>query len=167
MPTGPRLSLPCCAQEAAALPPAAPGSFQASGWAGMVELQPSTPDAAPAGPAAPSKRRRLVVQQPKASSAQLLTASSSTAPAQGWLPQAEQVVRHFDEQLGRALEAALDACSGTGQPPSAAGAGDKQPAGLAQTAASRATVLEPFVQDRCAAVNGMPAVTPQPCSLCA
>lgn len=127
------------------MPPAAPGTFQAS-WSDMVELEPSTPDAAPAGPAAGSKRRRLAGRQPKASPAGGPAGSSSAASAsgQGWLPQAEQVVRRFDAQLEKALAAALDACGGTGGKPHSA-------AGIAEAAASRALVLEPFVQDRCAA----------------
>lgn len=127
------------------MPPAAPGTFQAS-WSDMVELEPSTLDAAPAGPAAGSKRRRLAGRQPKASPAGGPAGSSSAASAsgQGWLSQAQQVVRRFDAQLEKVLAAALDACGGTGGQPHSA-------AGIAEAAASQALVLEPFVQDRCAA----------------
>ena len=143
-------------QEAAAQPPSAPGSYQAAGWADTVQLDPSTPDAAAGGPAGASKRRRLGGQSKPAGGA-------AAAQAHGWLPQAEHIVRRFDEQLSKALDAALDACGGAAQQPAsgadagggggaaAAAAAGKRPAGLADTAASRAAVLEPFVQDRCGA----------------
>ena len=144
-------------QEAATLLPSAPGTFQLCGWADVVELQPATPDAGAGAPANVSKRRRLAKQVAGAAA----RPGSTRGPAvQGWLPQAEHVVQRFDQQLSKALAAALDACGSSAQaastPPAvdanAAGAGAAPAArrlpGPAETAATRALVLEPFVQDR-------------------
>ena len=121
-------------EAAAGLPPSAPGSYQAGSWSGLVHLAPATPDATAAGgPAARcgGKRRRR-----GRSGAAATGLGGEGDAAQRWLQSAEHIVRHFDHQLGDALEAALDACgSGSG------GSGDG-------AAAGRALILEPFVQDR-------------------
>ena len=139
-------------QEAASLPPSAPGAFQAGSWSDMVDLQPATLDAAIAGPASGSKRRRLAGQ------AKAAAGGGQPDSAQRWLPRAERIVQQLDQQLSKALAAALDACGGSGQQPAtgaAAGASSGRTAGPAETAASRALVLEPFVQDRCEGAGGV------------
>ena len=137
-----------CPQEAANLPPSAPGTFQAASWFEAVELQPATPDGASNGSVGASKRRRLA-GQPKQGSAQ--AGAAQDLLLQRWLGQAGHVVQRFDQQLSKALVAALDACGSLAQPVAGGTVPDvRRPSGPTEAAASRALVLEPFVQDRCA-----------------
>ena len=137
-------------QEAAALPPLTPGSAHAGAWCDTFELQPATPDATVGGRLGGSKRRRLTGHAKAGVAAQ----RQGSTP-QAWLPQAEQVVQRFDQQLSKLLAAALDACgSGAAQQGGSVAAGNAASAqqsalGLAETVASRALILQPFVQDRC------------------
>ena len=127
------------------MPASAPGSYQLSSWAEEVELRPATPTpgSAGAGPKASRRRRARTSSGDGGAGAQ--------AQLRAWLQSVEAVRRLFDHQLGRALDAALDACRG-GLP--AAEAAQPAPPGAPRkpsrgdTAASRALVLEPFVQER-------------------
>ncbi|PSC70573.1 conserved oligomeric Golgi complex subunit 1 [Micractinium conductrix] len=146
-------------QEAAALPPLTPGSAHAGAWCDTFELQPATPDATVGGRLGGSKRRRLTGHAKAGVAAQ----RQGSTP-QAWLPQAEQVVQRFDQQLSKLLAAALDACgSGAAQQGGSVAADNAASAqqsalGLAETVASRALILQPFVQDRCAeAAEGIAA----------
>ena len=147
---------PVCLQEAAGLPPSAPGTAQAGSWSDVFEffeLQPATPPAAGSSRAGGSKRRRLAGQARGGAAAGRQRSGQGGANPQEWLPRAEQVVQRFDQQLAKVLAAALDACGGAGGgaaagPAAAAGVGQQRSGGLAETSASRALVLEPFVQDR-------------------
>ncbi|EFN52303.1 hypothetical protein CHLNCDRAFT_139073 [Chlorella variabilis] len=143
-------------EEAANLPPSAPGTFQAASWFEAVELQPATPDGASNGSVGASKRRRLA-GQPKQGSAQ--AGAAQDLLLQRWLGQAGHVVQRFDQQLSKALVAALDACGSLAQPVAGGTVPDvRRPSGPTEAAASRALVLEPFVQDRCAeAAEGIAA----------
>lgn len=139
------------------MPPSAPGTAQAGTWSEVFEffeLEPATPSAAGAARGASSKRRRLAGQARGGPAAGRQRGGQGPANPQEWLPHAEQVVQRFDQQLSKVLAAALDACGGTdgsaeAGPAAAAGGGQPRSGGLADTAASRALVLEPFVQDRC------------------
>ncbi|GAB4815087.1 hypothetical protein N2152v2_002133, partial [Parachlorella kessleri] len=146
-------------EEAEELPPAAPGSYQGLSWSDVVVLQPGTPpaSAAAAGGAA-GRRRRRGSRARRSSSGGAAAAGAGAAGAQAWLPQTERAVQVFDQQLGSALAAALDACYGAPNSSAgpaaeqalaagAAGAGRKPSGG--EYSAGRARVLEPFVQDRC------------------
>lgn len=144
-------------QEAASIPACAPGTAQAGSWSDvfeLFELRPATPEADGASCTSNAKRRRLAGQSKQRGAAG--QRSSTSAGPQDWLPQAEHVVQRFDQKLNNVLAAALDAC-GAGQQGSASasssgmlGSGQQRAAGGAETAGSRAVVLEPFVQDRCA-----------------
>lgn len=145
-------------QEASSLPPSAPGSTQAGSWSDVFEffeLQPGTPDAAGTSSVGGSKRRRLAGRASGGAGAGGQRGGPAAAAQQEWLPRAEQLVQRFDQQLGRVLAAALDACGGTSgghrdaaAPAGAGNAGQKRSSGSAEAAASRTFVLEPFVQDR-------------------
>lgn len=158
-------------QEAASMPPSAPGTAQAGTWSDVFELQPATPDAGAGGRAGGSKRQRLAGQgKSKAGAGQ--RSSAQGAITQAWLPRAEQLVQRFDQQLSKVLSAALDACGGGQQGAAGAAAVGPDPAGgqqraqgLAETAASRARVLEPFVQDRCASLRCVLCCCPHCCCL--
>ena len=138
-------------QDAGSLPASAPGSYQLSSWAEEVELRPATPTpgGGAAGPKA-SRRRRAR----RTSTGDGGAVAGAQAQRRAWLQSLEAVHRMFDHQLGRALDAALDACRGglpaaeaaaPGRP--GAAAAPRKPSG-GDSAASRALVLEPFVQDR-------------------
>ncbi|KAI3432884.1 hypothetical protein D9Q98_010466 [Chlorella vulgaris] len=133
-------------QEASSLPQSAPGAFQASSWHDAVDLQPALPEAVAAGSASSFKRRRLaklgVQGAGQANSAQ-------GQPSLRWLAQCEHVVERFDQQLSNALVAALDACGSSLAQRGVDGTEPQKESALVETAASRALVLEPFVQDRC------------------
>ncbi|KAL4423803.1 hypothetical protein ABPG75_001104 [Micractinium tetrahymenae] len=160
-------------QEAASQPPSAPGSAQSGSWSDvfeLLELQPATPEAAGSSRPGGSKRRRLAGQAKGGAGGGGQRGSQGAANPQEWLPRAEQVVQRFDQQLSKVLAAALDACGGAGGgqqgaagaattgPAGAAAGGQQRGSGLAETGASRALVLEPFVQDRCAeAAEGIAA----------
>eukprot|EP00887_Chlorella_sp_A99_P006773 scaffold2.g6773.t1 len=138
--------------EAAGLPPCAPGSYQLGGWADELVLQPGTPSQADAAESG-GKRRRL------SSTADSGGEASAASPNVGgrvalaaWLQRAEAVLQLFDQQLQGALRAALHACYGLQHGP-AGGRSMGVPSrlsGSSSTPSSRALVLEPFVQERCA-----------------
>jgi len=152
----------CChgpLQEAASTPPSAPGTIQAGGWADVFELQPATPESVAGSRTASSKRARLVAPS-KQGASQVAAAHGrgQGAAHHNWLAQAELVVQRFDQQLTKVVEAALDACTTSqhsGSAPTPSDTGDIAMAAeqqrikrVGEAAASRALVLEPFVQDR-------------------
>ena len=137
-------------QDAGSLPASAPGSYQLSSWAEEVELRPATTTPGGAGAGSKGGRRRRA----RASRGDGGGAAGAQAQRRAWLQSVEAVHRMFDHQLGRALDAALGACRGglpgaeAAQPgrPGAA-AVPRKPSG-GDSAAGRALVLEPFVQER-------------------
>lgn len=161
--------------DAATLPLSAPGTYLATGWADLVVLEPGTPDQTGTGSAAGGKHRRVSRAGGKtaargagggtASGGAEVEAAVQAPPS--WVQQVEQLLRLFDQQLEGALSAALSACYGRqlqqpapgprGYRRSTSGGGGgaaTQQAVPAVEDSSRAVVLVPFVQERCAEAAG-------------